>query len=177
MLPIVQSPDPMLNQVCEDCEVGDEDLKTLASQMIEAMYESDGVGLAAPQVGVLKRLIVVDCSEEQDDSFALVNPVIEETWGDEETDMEGCLSCPGISVPIKRPSNVRVSYYDLDGESWLIEADGLLARCLQHEIDHLNGITLFERCAPRDRIKALTAYEEARKLGAKPGDTSIAKVR
>lgn len=178
MLKIVQSPDPLLNQVCEPCEPGDKSLKKLAKQMEKAMYANDGVGIAAPQVGVLKRLIVIDVSpEDVRDSLVLVNPEIIELKGEPETEEEGCLSCPGIAVPITRKPWVRVRYFDLDGEEWEIEGDGLLGRCLQHEIDHLDGRTLFESASPRERIRALTAYEEARRAGAKPGQTSVPKVR
>lgn len=178
MLKIVLSPDPMLNQVCEPCEPGDRSLKKLAKQMAKAMYANNGVGIAAPQVGVLKRLIVVDCGpEDVQDPMFLVNPQIMELAGDPETEEEGCLSCPGITIPIERQPWVRVRYYDLDGELWEIEGDDLLGRCLQHEIDHLDGKTLFESASPRERIRALSAYEEARKAGAKPGDTSMPKVR
>ena len=178
MLKIITSPDPLLNQVCDPCEPGDRGLKKLAKQMEKAMYANDGVGIAAPQVGVLKRLIVIDVSpEDVRDPLTLVNPEIIETAGELVTDDEGCLSCPGVSVPIERRERVRVRYLDLMGDEWEIEGDGLLARCLQHEIDHLNGITLFESASPRERIKALKAYEEARRAGAKPGETSVPKVR
>ncbi len=181
MLKIVQSPDPLLNQVCEPCETGDRSLKKLAKQMERVMYATDGVGIAAPQVGILKRLIVVETTPDDEDGarnpLALVNPEIIETWGDPEVNDEGCLSCPGIYVPIERQPWARVRYQDFKGEEWEIESDGLLGRCLQHEIDHLNGITLFERATPIVRIKALKAYEEAKRLGAQPGDVSVEKLR
>lgn len=177
---IVLSPDPMLRQVCEPCEVGDNSLKKLAKQMAKAMYKNNGCGLAAPQVGVLKRIIVVDCdteSEEQD-PLVLINPILVDVSGEEVVEEEGCLSCPGISVPVKRKPFASVRYFDLDGEEWIIEGDGLLGRCLQHEIDHLDGKTLFESCEPSARIEALRAYDEARAAGAKPGETSSkARVR
>ena len=173
MLKIITSPDPLLNQVSEPCDPKDRSLKKLAKQMEKVMYATDGVGIAAPQVGVLKRLIVVDCGpEEVRDPMTLLNPEILEAWGDPEVNEEGCLSCPGVQVPIERKPWVRVKYTDLKGQEWEIESDGLLGRCLQHEIDHLNGITLFESASPRERIKALSAYEEARRAGAKPGETS-----
>lgn len=179
MLKIITSPDPLLNQICQPCEPGDRSLKKLAKQMERAMYANDGVGIAAPQVGVLKRLIVIDVSpEDVRDSLTLVNPEILELDGELVVEDEGCLSCPGISVPIERREWARVRYRDLKGEEWEIEGDGLLARCLQHEIDHLDGKTLFESASPRERIKALSAYEEAKRSGAKPGETSIGpKVR
>ena len=178
MLKIVESPNPLLNQKCEPCDLTDQSLVELAKEMAQAMYENDGVGLAAPQVGVLKRLIVVDCtSQEEQNPLVLVNPQLMDTWGDPETAEEGCLSCPGISIPVERKPWARVRYHDLEGVEWEIEGDGLLGRCLQHEIDHLEGITIFERCAPLVRIKALAAYEEARKAGAKPGQTSVPTVK
>lgn len=174
MLKIITSPDPLLNQVCEPCEPGDKSLKKLAKQMERAMYATDGVGIAAPQVGVLKRLIVIDVSpDDVRDPLVLVNPEILELDGELVTEEEGCLSCPGVSVPIERREWARVRYLDLNGEEWEIEGDGLLGRCLQHEIDHLNGITLFESAKPRERIKALKEYEEAKRLGAKPGEVSL----
>ncbi len=174
MLKIITSPDPLLNQVCEPCDLSDKGLKKLAKQMEKAMYANDGVGIAAPQVGVLKRLIVIDVSpEDVRDPLVLVNPEILELDGELVTEDEGCLSCPGVSVPIERREWAKVKFFDLKGEEWEIEGDGILGRCLQHEIDHLNGITLFESAKPRDRIKALKEYEEARRAGAKPGETSV----
>ena len=172
---IVLSPDPVLRQVAEDCEPGDKGIARLAKQMAKAMYKSDGVGLAAPQVGVLKRVIVVDCdidSKKRNPTY-LVNPVTVERAGEPVKEGEGCLSCPGISVPVARQPWVRVRYFDLDGVECQIEGDGLLGRCLQHEIDHLDGKTLFESCDPIDRIQALRDYEQALAAGAKPGSVSI----
>lgn len=179
MLSIVKSPDPMLNTVCEPCTIGDKSLKRLAKQMAQAMYKNDGCGLAAPQVGQLCRLVVIDVDQDEGEKnpIFLVNPVLMETKGDPEEAGEGCLSCPGITVPIARPPWARVRYYDLDGELWEIEGDGLLGRCLQHELDHLDGITMFERCTPEARLKALQDYEAALAAGARPGETSIGSER
>jgi len=173
---IILSPNPALRAVCEPCDIHDKDLKRIAKKMAQTMYANRGCGLAGPQVGVMKRIIVVDCdyeSEERDPLF-LLNPQIIGLEGEALVEEEGCLSCPGISVPVKRQPFVRVQYLDLDGEEWIVEGEGLLGRCLQHEIDHLDGKTLFERCEPSSRIKALRDYEEALAAGAKPGDTSIA---
>ena len=171
---IVLSPDPTLRQVAEPCTPGDPALKKLATKMAKVMYKNDGVGLSAPQVGVVKRIIVVDCDIENDEPtpITLVNPQIVESSGEPEKENEGCLSCPGISVPVTRPPFVKVGYYDLDGNECTIEGDGLLGRCLQHEIDHLDGRTLFESCDPLDRIQALRDYDAALAAGAKPGQTS-----
>ncbi len=174
-LPIITSPDPILNEVCTECELTDRSLAKLAKQMINTMYKNNGCGLAAPQVGVTKRLVVIDCDQEHwgENPLVLINPEIVETHGELVVDSEGCLSLPGINVPIKRPAWARVQYYDLDGELWELESDGLLGRCLQHEIDHLNGKTMFEACSAQDKIKALKDYEIAREAGAKPGETSV----
>lgn len=171
-LKIVLSPDPGLRSVCEPCEVGDKSLVKLSQQMLATMYANAGCGLAAPQVGINKRFVVIDCSDPDDDPepLVLVNPVIEELSGEKEKAEEGCLSCPGISVPITRYTIARVSYYDLEGNKCEVESDGLLGRCLQHEIDHLDGKTLFESCSPLDKIKALHDYHVALANGAKPGE-------
>lgn len=175
MLKIVVSPDPALNQISEPCDVDDKSLKRLSKQMLKTMYANDGCGLAAPQVGILKRLIVVDCApvDEDPQPMILLNPEIVEQQGELVLGEEGCLSCPGISVPIERYPWVKVRYQDLEGEEWEVEAEELLGRCLQHEIDHLNGKTLFESASPRVRLKALSDYDEALKAGAKPGETQI----
>ena len=178
MLPIVLSPDPRLGKVCEPCTPGDKNLKKLAKQMTKAMYKNNGVGLAAPQVGETIRLVVVDCDYDPDDArtqdpLVLVNPEIVELKGDPVTDNEGCLSCPGVYIPVERQPWARVRFYDLDGEMWEVSGDGLFGRCLQHEIDHLNGVTLFESCLPSVRLTALRQYEEAKAAGAKPGDVGV----
>lgn len=175
MLKIVRSPDPLLNTVCDAASFDDKSLKRLSTQMAQTMYKNNGVGLAAPQVGVLKRLIVVDCDwpDGVKDPLVLLNPEIIELQGDPVIDYEGCLSVPGVSAPVSRPPWAHVRYFDLKGEEWEIESDGLLGRCLQHEIDHLNGITLFESCVPTYKLKMLDAYAKARAAGAMPGDVSI----
>lgn len=178
MLRIVEAPDPGLNVVCKPCDPGDKGLLRIAKQMAKMMYANNGCGIAAPQVGIDARLIVIDVdwdgeSQSTRNPIFLVNPEILELKGDPETDKEACLSCPGISVPVTRQPWARVSYFDLDGEEWEIEGDGLLGRCLQHEIDHLNGKTLFESCDQSVKVRALQAYAQAREAGAKPGDSSI----
>jgi peptide deformylase len=182
-LQIVVAPDPRLLKKAE--LVGIEELpkmKALATEMAELMYETMGCGLAATQVGILKRLIVVDpdwgiLDEESGepsppDPHFLINPVILRLWGTKELMDEGCLSVPGITVPIERYESIEVEAFDLDGNMQVFEADGFAARVLQHEIDHLEGMTLFERLDPLLRIEAIQLYEDALAAGAKPGDTT-----
>ncbi len=166
---ILTSPDPLLRQVCEPVEVGDKSIKKLAKQMIREMYRADGVGLAAPQVGILKRFVVIDCDwvEEDEDGhplpknpIVLVNPEIVEHAETTVPSCEGCLSVPGISVDITRWEWVRVRALNEDFEPVEYCSDGLFGRCMQHELDHLDGKTLFERLSPMQRIEALNTYNE-----------------
>ena len=178
MLKIRTAPDPVLNKVCEPCEPGDKSLVRIAEQMTQLMYDNSGCGIAAPQVGLSKRLIVIDVDWDGEDRstcnpIVLVNPEIVELKGDPIKDKEGCLSCPGVSVTVTRKPHAKVSFFDLDGEEWEIEGDGLLGRCLQHEIDHLEGRTLFESSDPELKIRLLEAYDRAQAMGAKPGETAI----
>lgn len=174
---IVIAPDERLNRKCKQCDIADKTLVALARDMTRIMYDSSGVGIAAPQVGDDRRLIVVDVDYDSEDKstrdpLIMLNPEIIDTWGENVEDTEGCLSFPGISVPITRPEFAKVAFTDLDGDEWEIEGDGLLARCLQHEIDHLNGITLFESCLPDVRLQAMADFAKAKAKGARPGDAS-----
>ena len=183
-LQIVVAPDPRLLKKAEVVELDElPELRAIADEMAELMYETLGCGLAAPQIGLPKQFIVVDpewgLPEDEDDEPLpknprfLVNPVIQRLWGEKTIMEEGCLSVPGITVPIERYEFALVEAYDLDGNMQVLEAEGFAARVLQHEIDHLNGMTLFERLDPIERIEALRDYEVALAAGAKPGDTSI----
>jgi peptide deformylase len=168
---IVISPDPLLREHCEEVDLEDHSIRRLAKQMAKEMYKNDGCGIAAPQVGIMKRMIVLDCNVDQTrkDYTVLVNPVIKEHSEDTYVGDEGCLSIPGISVPIERYKSVTVGYKDLEGNDCEISGDeDLLCRCLQHEIDHLDGVTMFERLDPLLRIKALKAYDAAIAAGAGP---------
>lgn len=176
---ILTSPDPLLRQVCAPVEVGDARVKRLSKQMLREMYRSDGVGLAAPQVGELMRLVVIDTDYVCEDAngrplkknpLVFVNPQIVEHSEERELGAEGCLSLPGISVEVERWSWVRVECLDEDFRPVTREGDGLFGRCMQHELDHLDGITLFERLDGIERMQALEAYREAQERGARPGD-------
>ena len=160
LLPILRFPDPRLKKVAAPVEIIDDVIRRLASDMAETMYEAPGIGLAATQVDVHKRIIVIDISETRDQLLVLINPEILESDGLQVCE-EGCLSVPGIYDKVERAENVAVRYLDLDGKKKRIEADGLLAVCLQHEIDHLDGHVFVEHLSllKQTRIKAKLAKQ------------------
>lgn len=171
---ILAHPNPALaTPACDVDPANDPTLKPLAATMLRMMHEAPGIGLAAPQVGVVKRLIVFDLSEEGDQPMALCNPRIVDSSKECETDDEGCLSLPGISVPIERACKVVCEAQTLDGDKIQVEAEGLFARMLQHECDHLDGRLIIDRATPEERKAALRRYREAMEKGARPGETSI----
>lgn len=141
----------------------DAELRTLCARMAGSMYEAPGIGLAAPQIGVLKRVIVYDLDDGQG-LVALCNPRIATASEETVIDDEGCLSLAGITVPVERALSVVCEAESLDGEHVAIEAEGLHARLLQHEIDHLDGILIIDRATPEERKAALRRYMEARSV-------------
>ena len=155
ILPILCYPDPRLHKVAKPVERVDERIQTLVKDMLETMYEAQGIGLAATQVDVHERVIVIDVSEERNQPMVLINPEI--VWASEEKQLgdEGCLSVPGIYDGVERSVAVRLSALDADGASREIEAEGLLAICMQHEMDHLQGKVFVEYLSPlkKNRIK------------------------
>ncbi len=177
LLEVLKYPDPFLRSECEPVEEVDETIVTLIDDMLETMYANKGIGLAATQVGVAKRVIVLDVPlEEEDEEVAaeekeqrviltLVNPEI--TWRDGKVKFEeGCLSLPGVNAEVERAATVRVTALDREGNVVNIPAEGLLAIALQHEIDHLDGILFIDKLSwlKRDRIKRRlkkAALEEA----------------
>jgi len=154
--PILVIPDPRLKQPSEPVEVVTDDIRRLADDMLETMYDAPGIGLAAVQIGVMKRILVLDVSREGEEKrpMVFINPEI--VWSSEETSTyeEGCLSIPEYYEEVERPARVRVRYVDRDGKAQEIEADGLLATCLQHEIDHLDGVLFLDHLSKlkRDRV-------------------------
>lgn len=154
--PIVKYPAPGLEEECSRVEVFDENLRQLATDMLETMYAAPGIGLAAPQVGENIRLLVIDVTSGREDGhkLILVNPEVAEAAG-RQREEEGCLSLPGITAVVERPSKVLVKAQDLDGNPVEIEGEELTARVLCHEIDHLDGILYLERISPlkRDLLK------------------------
>lgn len=162
LLSILRYPDPRLHKLAKPVTVFDERLKKLAADMAETMYEAPGVGLAATQVDVHEQLIVIDTSEARDQLRVLVNPEI--IWASQELALyeEGCLSVPGVYDGVERPSRIRVRSLDVDGNPYEFDADGLLAVCVQHEMDHLKGKVFVEYLSPlkRNRIKSKLLKEE-----------------
>ena len=162
LLPILRYPDPRLHKVAKPVAVFDARIKQLVADMAETMYAAPGVGLAATQVDVHERVITIDVSETCDQLQVFINPEI--VWASEERTLydEGCLSVPGIYDGVERPSRVKVRAFDADGQPFEIEADGLLAVCIQHEMDHLVGKVFVEYLSPlkRNRIKTKLQKEE-----------------
>jgi len=149
---ILHYPEPLLKEKSQLVTEFNEELKQLAADMAETMYDAPGVGLAAPQVGELKRLIVIDCSdsEEPNDLIVAVNPEIIASEGD-SVEEEGCLSVPGFCASVKRAEKVTLRYQDVEGNTHERTADGLLGICMQHELDHLEGILFVDRLSPLKR--------------------------
>lgn len=155
LLPILRYPDPRLHKVAQPVSAVDARIRTLIDDMFETMYDAKGIGLAATQVDVHERLIVMDVSEQRDQRLVLINPEL--VWASDERVLgeEGCLSVPGIYDGVERAERVRVRALDEAGQAREIEADGLLAVCIQHEMDHLRGKVFVEYLSPlkRGRIK------------------------
>jgi peptide deformylase len=167
LLPILRYPDPRLHKVAQPVQAVDTRIQTLMADMLETMYDANGIGLAATQVDVHERLVVIDTSEERDQPLVLINPEI--TWMSDERVKgdEGCLSVPGIYDGVERAVQVKVTALDGEGRSRTIEADGLLAICIQHELDHLKGKVFVEYLSPLKQgriktklIKALKAEQD-----------------
>ena len=155
LLPILRYPDPRLHKVAQPVSAVDARIRTLIDDMFETMYDAKGIGLAATQVDVHERLIVMDVSEQRNQRLVLINPEL--VWASDERVLgeEGCLSVPGIYDGVERAERVRVRALDAAGEAREIEAEGLLAVCIQHEMDHLRGKVFVEYLSPlkRGRIK------------------------
>lgn len=167
VLPIITAPDPRLKQVAKPLARVDEAVAKLMDDMLETMYLAPGIGLAAPQVGVLKRVIVLDLAKEGETAqpLQLANPEL--TWVSDE-DLayeEGCLSLPDHYAEVVRPGAIKLSYLDRENELRSLEAEGLLATCIQHEIDHLDGILFVDHISALKRNMILRKLLKAKKLG------------
>ncbi|TXR54703.1 peptide deformylase [Reinekea thalattae] len=166
LLDILEFPDPRLRTVATEVANVDDEIRTLAKDMLETMYDAPGIGLAATQVNVHKRVITVDVSEEQDDPHVLINPTFEEL-GEPMEYQEGCLSIPGFYEKITRSDKIKVTALNTEGEQIEFIAEDLFAICIQHEIDHLNGKLFVDYISTlkRNRIKA--KLEKQHKLAAR----------
>ena len=162
-LPILCYPDPRLRTKAAPVSAVDETIARLVDDLFETMYAAPGIGLAATQVNVHKRVLVVDVSEQRDQPLAFVNPVIELAEGQQERD-EGCLSVPGFFEPVTRAEHIRVQALNRDGEPFALEAEGLLAVCIQHECDHLEGKLFVDYISKlkRGRIRSKLRKQERR---------------
>ncbi len=167
LLPIIVAPDPRLKTVAGPVGSVDDEVRRLMDAMLETMYEAPGIGLAAPQVGVPKRVIVVDVSPEDAERqpHFMANPVL--TWVSDEDGAysEGCLSLPEHYADVVRPAGIRVSFLDRDGKSQELAAEGVLAVCIQHEIDHLDGILFVDHISALKRNMILRKLLKAKKQG------------
>ena len=171
LLQILEFPDPRLRNRAQPVTHVDAALRTLIDDMFETMYAAPGIGLAATQVNVAKRVLVIDLSEKRDQPLALINPEILERSGIEETE-EGCLSVPGYFDKVTRAEKIRVRALDRDGKQIEFDADGLLAVCIQHEIDHLDGKLFVDYLSELKRTRIRKKLEKERK--ERPGSARSA---
>jgi peptide deformylase len=165
LLPIITAPDPRLKKVCQPVEAVDGEIRRLMDDMLETMYAAPGIGLAAPQVGVLKRVIVVDIAgdDEQKQPLCMANPELVEVSDDDAAYEEGCLSLPEHYGEVARPARIRVRFLDRENEIRELEAEGLLATCIQHEMDHLDGILFVDHLTALKRNMILRKLLKAKK--------------
>ncbi len=163
--PLIILPDPLLRQVSTPIERVDADLQKLADDMLETMYDAPGIGLAAIQVGIARRLLVIDVSKEGEEKqpLVIINPEIIKSSDARSVYEEGCLSIPDYYAEVERPAQVTVKSIDRDGKEQVIEADGLLATCLQHEIDHLNGVLFIDHISRLKREMVIKKFAKAAK--------------
>jgi peptide deformylase len=163
LLPLLYYPDPKLHTVARPVQAVDARIRKLIGDMLETMYEASGIGLAATQVDVHERLIVIDVSEQRNSPLVLINPEI--TWASDEKQVsdEGCLSVPGIYDGVERAAAIKVSAMDREGQPQLVEAEGILAVCIQHEMDHLLGKVFVEYLSPLKRNRIKTKMLKARR--------------
>lgn len=166
VMPIIVAPDPRLKIKAKPVEAVDDDVRKLMDDMLESMYAAHGIGLAAPQVGDSRRVIVVDVSRENEDPkpMALANPQIVEISDDDRIHEEGCLSLPEHYAEVERPDWVRVRYLDRENEIREFRAEGIMSTCIQHEIDHLDGVLFVDHVSSLKRNMILRKLQKAKKL-------------
>ena len=167
--PLIILPDPVLRQVSKSVERIDEPLLKLADDMLETMYDAPGIGLAAIQVGEPLRMLVIDLAKEGEPPapHVFINPDVLESGTERSVYEEGCLSIPDYYAEVERPKTVRIRYTDLDGNVKEEDADGLFATCIQHEIDHLNGVLFVDHLSKLKKAMVVRKFEKAAKRGIK----------
>ncbi len=160
ILPILRYPHPLLAQKAKPVEIFDDTLRKLANDMAETMYSAEGLGIAAPQVAVMQRVIVVDVQQmvNRPKLYTLVNPTIISKEGIYINEREGCLSLPGVTAAISRPAMIKVTAQDVEGNHFELEAEGLFAACICHEIDHLDAILFIDHLSRLKRKIAMKYY-------------------
>lgn len=166
--PLIILPDPVLRQVSTPLEQVDDTVRGLATDMLDTMYDAPGIGLAAIQVGVPKRMLVIDLSKEDEEKKPqiYINPEIVRFSDDRSTYEEGCLSIPDYYAEVERPASITVKFVGIDGKQHELEAEGLLATCLQHEIDHLNGTLFIDHISRLKREMVIKKFTKAAKIKA-----------
>lgn len=163
LLPILEFPDPRLRTVAKPVAEVNDDIRKLVADMFETMYHAPGIGLAATQVNVHKQVIVIDISEEKNQPLVFINPEIEVLDDSTSEYDEGCLSVPGFYETVVRPAKIRIKALNEKGESFTLDPDGLLATCVQHEIDHLNGKLFVDHISPFKRSRIRSKLEKQHK--------------
>jgi len=166
LLKILEFPDPRLRTRAEKVTRFDKGLKGITEDMLETMYEARGIGLAATQVDIHERIIVIDVSEEGNEPLVFINPTIVETSGEEQAFEEGCLSVPGFRETVSRPENVTIKAQDINGVEFQKECEGLLAVCIQHEMDHLEGKLFVDYLSSLKRQRIRKKLEKAHRQSA-----------
>ncbi len=174
LLEILHFPDPRLRTRAKPVEAVDDHTRSVIDDMFETMYAAPGIGLAATQVNYHRRIIAIDISEDKDSPLTLINPVIHVTEGKIETE-EGCLSVPGVYEPVYRAERIRVEALDRDGARFELEADGLLAVCIQHEMDHLQGKLFVDYLSTLKRQRIRKKLEKQRRQEPGDGDRAAAR--
>ena len=159
--PVLTWPDARLREIASDLDEVNDEIRALVRDMFDTMYAEGGVGLAATQIGLAKRLVVVDCSSQRERPIALINPKIVHGEG-QIFWREGCLSLPGVTAEVERFETIIVEYLDSDGRSCRLETNGLEAVCIQHEVDHLDGQMYIDRLEEFERKATLNAYDDVR---------------
>ena len=167
LLPILEFPDPRLRTVAKPVTEVDDKIRQLVDDMFDTMYDAPGIGLAASQVNVHKRVVVIDVSEDKSQPLVFINPEIEVLDTEVSEYDEGCLSVPGFYETVVRPEHIRVKALDRDGKPFEIEPQGLLAVCIQHELDHLNGKLFVDHISPFKRTRIRAKLEKKHKAEAR----------